>query len=71
MATVSHHGAHAEEATHHTSWWILASSWVAQFMVILDVTVVNIALPSISRALNFSATDLQWVVTVTSSSRAD
>ena len=33
-------------------------------MVILDVTVVNIALPSISKALSFSATDLQWVVTV-------
>ena len=33
-------------------------------MVILDVTVVNVALPSIGNALNFSATDLQWVVTV-------
>jgi EmrB/QacA subfamily drug resistance transporter len=55
---------HAEDAVDHTSWWILGFIGVAQFMVILDVTVVNIALPSISRALNFSATDLQWVVTV-------
>jgi MFS family permease len=36
----------------------------AQFMVILDVTVVNVALPSIGTALSFAATDLQWVVTV-------
>jgi EmrB/QacA subfamily drug resistance transporter len=36
---------------------------VAQFMVILDATVVNVALPSIGRALHFAASDLQWVVT--------
>jgi EmrB/QacA subfamily drug resistance transporter len=55
---------HAHDATDHTSWWVLGFIGVAQFMVILDVTVVNIALPSISKALSFSATDLQWVVTV-------
>jgi EmrB/QacA subfamily drug resistance transporter len=65
MTTVSHHAeVHAEDATEHTSWWVLGFIGVAQFMVILDVTVVNIALPSISRALDFSPTDLQWVVTV-------
>jgi EmrB/QacA subfamily drug resistance transporter len=36
---------------------------VAQFMVILDITVVNVALPSIGRALHFAPADLQWVVT--------
>ena len=36
---------------------------VAQFMVILDATVVNVALPSIARSLGFAAGDLQWVVT--------
>jgi EmrB/QacA subfamily drug resistance transporter len=36
---------------------------VAQFMVILDVTVVNVALPSISEALDFAPGDLSWVVT--------
>jgi EmrB/QacA subfamily drug resistance transporter len=36
---------------------------VAQFMVILDVTVVNVALPSIGRSLGFAPADLQWVVT--------
>src|SRR5271165_6207160 len=35
---------------------------LAQFMVILDVSVVNVALPSIHNALGFSETNLQWVV---------
>src|SRR4051812_5590210 len=35
---------------------------VAQFMVILDVSIVNVALPSIREDLGFSPTDLQWVV---------
>jgi EmrB/QacA subfamily drug resistance transporter len=34
----------------------------AQLMVVLDTTIVNVALPSIQRALNFNATDLEWVV---------
>jgi EmrB/QacA subfamily drug resistance transporter len=34
----------------------------AQFMVILDATIVNVALPSIQRDLHFSAADLQWVI---------
>lgn len=44
-------------------WIILALLAVAQFMVILDVAIVNVALPTISRKLNFSPNDLQWVVT--------
>jgi EmrB/QacA subfamily drug resistance transporter len=36
---------------------------VAQFMVILDITVVNVALPSIGRSPHFASADLQWVVT--------
>src|SRR3954467_10725979 len=35
---------------------------LAQFMVILDVSVVNVALPSIHDGLHFSTTGLQWVV---------
>jgi EmrB/QacA subfamily drug resistance transporter len=42
---------------------ILALIAVAQFMVILDVTVVNVALPSIGDALDFATGQLQWVVT--------
>ena len=44
-------------------WSVLVLLSVAQFMVILDVTVVNVALPSIGRALGFAPADLQWVVT--------
>ncbi len=42
--------------------WLLAVCCVAQFMVILDLSIVNVALPSIQSALNFSSTQLQWVV---------
>ena len=44
-------------------WRVLVLLGVAQFMVILDVTVVNVALPSIGSALSFAAGDLHWVVT--------
>lgn len=40
----------------------LAVIAVAQLMVILDATIVNIALPSIQRALHFSPTGLEWVI---------
>ena len=36
---------------------------VAQLMVVLDVTIVNIALPSAQRALQFSTGDRQWIIT--------
>jgi EmrB/QacA subfamily drug resistance transporter len=42
--------------------WLLAVCCVAQFMVILDLSIINVALPSIQIALNFSSPDLQWVV---------
>jgi EmrB/QacA subfamily drug resistance transporter len=44
-------------------WIVLALLALAQFMVILDVSIVNVALPSIYRDLHFSANNLQWVVT--------
>ena len=44
-------------------WWLLILLCVAQFMVILDATVVNVALPSIARSLSFTTDGLQWVVT--------
>lgn len=44
-------------------WTVLAVLAVAQFMVILDITIVNVALPSIGRSLGFSRSGLQWVVT--------
>ncbi len=44
------------------SWAILAVACLGQFMVILDVSIVNVALPSIRHDLDFSETGLQWVV---------
>jgi EmrB/QacA subfamily drug resistance transporter len=44
-------------------WWALALIVVAQFMVVLDVAIVNVALPSIRTDLNFSQESLQWVIT--------
>src|SRR5690349_18273061 len=43
-------------------WSALALLVTAQFMVILDVAVVNVALPSIKTDLGFSSASLQWVV---------
>ena len=43
-------------------WSALALIVTAQFMVILDVAIVNVALPSIKRDLGFSQSSLQWVV---------
>jgi EmrB/QacA subfamily drug resistance transporter len=44
-------------------WWILVVIGLAQLMVVLDATIVNIALPSAQRALHFSNDNRQWVVT--------
>lgn len=44
-------------------WIILALLALAQFMVILDIAIVNVALPTISRKLHFEPNDLQWVIT--------
>src|SRR4051812_37891666 len=43
-------------------WWTLIAVSVATFMLLLDITVVNVALPSIRKDLNASFTDLQWVL---------
>src|SRR5256886_14586510 len=44
-------------------WWALALIVTAQFMVVLDVAIVNVALPSIKTDLSFSQESLQWVIT--------
>src|SRR6266536_2390604 len=44
-------------------WFALALIVVAQFMVVLDVAIVNVALPSIKTDLHFSQESLQWVIT--------
>lgn len=44
-------------------WLALAVIVLSQFMVVLDTAIVNVALPSIKTALDFSQEDLQWVIT--------
>jgi len=43
-------------------WWALALLCASQFMVVLDVAIVNVALPSIQTGLDFSQGNLQWVL---------
>src|SRR3954469_4900755 len=43
-------------------WWTLIAVSVATFMLLLDITVVNTALPAIEEDLNATFTELQWVV---------
>jgi EmrB/QacA subfamily drug resistance transporter len=54
---------HTENLTHDRRWLILAILGLAQLMVVLDATVVNVALPSAQKALNFSNDNRQWIVT--------
>jgi EmrB/QacA subfamily drug resistance transporter len=53
----------AEAEFERKPWTTLVLLGLAQFMVILDITVVNVALPAISEDLEFAAGDLQWVIT--------
>jgi EmrB/QacA subfamily drug resistance transporter len=48
---------------HERRWLILSVVAIAQLMVVLDATVVNIALPSAQKALHFSNDNRQWIVT--------
>ena len=44
------------------SWVVLGIVCIGQFMVVLDASIVNVALPSIQRDLHFSTSNLQWIV---------
>src|SRR5919204_2249289 len=46
----------------HRKWWTLIGVCVATFMLLLDITIVNVALPDIGRELGASFDQLQWVV---------
>ncbi|MEU8652698.1 MFS transporter [Streptomyces sp. NPDC048737] len=56
-------GSPAEAAGPRHRWWILAVIGLAQLMVVLDATIVNIALPSAQADLGFSDGDRTWIVT--------
>ena len=59
---VDHSPAALPAARASSPWLVLVLVALAQFMVVLDATIVNVALPSIQRGLHFSAENLQWVV---------
>jgi EmrB/QacA subfamily drug resistance transporter len=65
LAQPPHPGSHRASRTERpaaTNGAILALVCLAQFMVVLDVSIVNVALPAIGRDLHYSSTGLQWVV---------
>ncbi|GAA2445623.1 DHA2 family efflux MFS transporter permease subunit [Actinomadura vinacea] len=59
----AHDAPDAHSAAHPRRWTALALISVAQFMLILDVTVVNVALPQMGAELELSRTTLTWAVT--------
>jgi MFS family permease len=66
LMTMEHVGEDATsvaEANYDRRWWILAVLGISQLMVILDSTIVNIALPTAQHDLHFSNADRQWIVT--------
>ena len=66
LMTMEHAGEDATTvavANYGRRWWILAVLGIAQLMVILDSTIVNIALPTAQHDLHFSNADRQWIVT--------
>jgi EmrB/QacA subfamily drug resistance transporter len=52
----------SSSAPHRSKWLALALLATAQFVIVLDASIVNVALPSIGRDLDFSQDDLSWVV---------
>jgi MFS family permease len=52
-----------DSAWDRRAWLVLGVIGLAQLMVVLDLTVMNIVLPSAQRALHFTTVDRQWVVT--------
>ncbi|PIQ38041.1 MAG: MFS transporter, partial [Lysobacterales bacterium CG17_big_fil_post_rev_8_21_14_2_50_64_11] len=45
-----------------SKWWTLIAVCTGVFMLLLDITIVNVALPDIQRELDASLSDLQWVI---------
>src|SRR5580692_190088 len=52
----------AGEVQRGNKWWTLVAVCLGTFMLLLDITIVNVALPDIQRALHSSFSDLQWIV---------
>ncbi|HEX7297882.1 MAG TPA: MFS transporter, partial [Solirubrobacteraceae bacterium] len=52
----------ARRTVEPNKWWTLAAVCVATFMLLIDITIVNVALPDIAKSLGSSFSDLQWVI---------
>jgi EmrB/QacA subfamily drug resistance transporter len=65
LMTLEHagEGGSVASANYGRRWWILGVLGLAQLMVVLDSTIVNIALPTAQHDLHFSNADRQWIVT--------
>src|SRR5258707_1910063 len=50
-------------AEENRKWWTLAAVSFGLFMIMLDNTIVNVALPTIQRSLHLKVSELEWVVT--------
>src|SRR5919107_5659264 len=61
----AHHDTIRTEEEHgpRKSWALLGIALAAQILVVLDISVVNTALPTIGRSLHLDGSDLQWLVT--------
>jgi MFS family permease len=60
----------ASQSPHINRWRAFALLAVAFFMTVIDLTIVNVSLPTIGRDLHFSENNLQWVVTAYARSRS-
>ena len=55
-------GENAQAPTRDPKWWTLTAVCIGVFMLLLDITIVNVALPDIQSELDASLSDLQWVI---------
>jgi MFS family permease len=50
------------EHRHTPDWIVLSIALIAQFMVVLDVSIVNVDLPTLQQSLHFTLSNAQWVI---------
>jgi EmrB/QacA subfamily drug resistance transporter len=61
-STTTTAGAHAATTERDPKWWTLVAVCTGVFMLLLDITIVNVALPDIQTELDATLSDLQWVI---------
>src|SRR3978361_1559904 len=60
--TPAHAATTSEAAGRAPKWWTLPAVCLGVFMLLLDITIVNVALPDIQTELDATLSDLQWVI---------